>query len=141
MKNYLNLIIVLLSLCNGACHPSRLVQTIEDASKLELNEKKFIGKPLNKLLAAIKPKIEVAVGRPGNKGEANIISFYPISKNEYSRYRMQDKFPPAIRVYLKENFEWDRTHMGVNWMNWTERDRKKYGVLTVVAIRVDNVKR
>jgi len=71
--------------------------------------------------------------RPG------FINFYFAPKSEYDKARAQDKFPLTIKVYIKENFEWNRKGKTKdNWLNWTKEDKEKYGKLIIADIKVYN---
>ena len=121
------------------CQAQKMVQKTSDAQNLERNKNQFIGKPLKDLLKEIKPKIETALGSPGTNERPGFFNFYFAPKEEYDKYRAQDKFPLTIKVYIKESFEWDRKDKtNDTWLNWTKEDEEKYGDLIIADIKVYN---
>ena len=128
---------IFLLIANYSCYAQQMVKTTNDAKKLELNEKQFIGRPLKTLLKEINPKIERVIGSPGNIERPGYFIFYFIPNKDYNLYRKKNKIPLTVKVYIKEPFEWNRRNKPKNnWLDWTIEDEKKYGDLTIGAIRV-----
>lgn len=120
---------------------AQLVQMPVDAKLLEINEKKIIDKPLETLFNEIKPPIRRVVVSPGGGGETNsFFIFYFVDDEEYYNLKKESKTPISIRVYTKEIINWDLSGKAKNdWRKWGEDDAKKYGNLTVRAIRVSGI--
>jgi len=70
---------------------AQLVQKIDDAKKLEINEKQFLNKPLKNLLEEIKPKIERVLVSPGGGETNSFFVFYFIDGKEYDNYKNEGK--------------------------------------------------
>jgi len=123
----------------SSCQAQKMVQKTSDAKKLEINKNQFVGKPLSILLKEIGPKIETALGSPGTNERPGFFNFYFAPKEEYDKYRAQDKFPLTIKVYIKESFEWNKKGKTKdNWLNWIKDDEEKYGGLIVADVKVYN---
>ncbi len=106
--------------------------------KLEINEKQFIGKPLRNLFNEIRPQIKRALVSAGGGETNSFFDFYFVTYQEASTLRNSGKRPVTIRVYTNEIINWDASNKprGDRW-KWDENDIKKYGNLTIKAIRVD----
>lgn len=123
------------------CSAQKFVQTKADVKKLQTYEKQFIGKPLKVLLNEIEPKIETAIARSSNSSQASFFNFYFTPKNEYNRFRKQNKFPLTIKVYIKGSFVWDKKGKNSDeWLKWTKEDELQFGDLIVEGIKVYNDK-
>ncbi len=118
---------------------AQMIQTVNDAKKLEIGKDKFIGKPLKELLAQIKPPVKRMAAIPGGTTSASHIFLYFLTDSSYHQYIDQTgKTPTRIDVQVAEgNFEWNPvTKAKGHQYDWTKEDEKKYGNLTVVNIRV-----
>jgi hypothetical protein len=132
---------VILFIASASCYAQQMVRKTSDAKKLEINKSEFIGKPLKNLLKEIGPTIATALGSPGSTEQPSFFNFYFSQKKEYDNYRKQNKFPLTIKVYVKENFEWNkRGKTREDWLNWTKEDEERYGNLTILDIKVYNEK-
>lgn len=128
----------------GACFNSQaqqIVQTPGDIFILCAKDSQFIGKPLKYLFNEIKPPIRLVLAREGWAEEAPMFTFFFTTMEVYNRYRIANKFPLRLRVYLEKPFKWeyqkrkgykDKDH----YLDWTKDDEEKYGELIVIAIRV-----
>lgn len=122
-----------------SCYSQQMVQSQQDAKKLEINKEQFIGKPLKDLLKEIKPKIKTALGAPGSSELPSFFNFYFTAKKDYDKYRAKNKFPLTIKVYVKGTFEWDkRGKTKDNWLDWTKQDEERYGDLIIADVKVYN---
>lgn len=78
IRNLSLLMILLFSIYS--CNAQKMMRTINDAKKLQINKNEFVGKPFSKLLGQIKPEIKFAYGTPGNKelvaGIGTLIKIY-----------------------------------------------------------------
>lgn len=110
-----------------------MVLTASDIKKLKENEPRFIDKPFSKLLKEIKPAIRMVSAqshRPDGMPGYIILRF--IAADEYYRAKNGNDYF-KITVFIKENFDWDRSLMKPHEIyDWTKEDEKKYGGLTVV---------
>jgi len=115
-----------------------MMRTVSDAQKLKTNEQLFIGKPLKTLLKEIKPEIKmVFVESKRADGALSYIVFRFVDRQTWQKEYGEGKTPLGIRVFIKEHFEWDKTDKSpAERLSWTKEDAKKYGDLTIVAIRV-----
>lgn len=120
-----------------SCHSKKMMRTLNDAKKLEINQKQFIGKPLKALLEQIKPQIKMVSVRESSAETPGAIIFKFVDSEEIKKYNKQGKYPLGITVFLKEPFYFDAKNKPKGKkLSWTEEDTKKYGNLTVTGIRV-----
>lgn len=118
-----------------------MVQKIDDAKKLEINQDKFVGKPLSDLLKQIKPEIKRVMIVPGSSQRLTALYFYFLSDSDFHKfYKETGKNPLELRVRLKEyDFKWDpSTRPQDHRYDWTKEDEEDFGKLTVVDIKVKN---
>lgn len=113
----------------------------QEAYKIQENERRFINKPLDSLIAAIKPTIKMARAEMTFNSPASgyfVFTFTSFSDSEMKRTVNKNYSAVKVVVYLKEPFEW-KPKDGSNAderLAWTKSDEKKYGHLTVIRIRV-----
>ena len=113
-----------------------MVQVPQDAAILEKNEKKFIGKSLNDLFKEIKPKIKLVLAHPGWEELPSCFIFFFFSKREFNQFKLLNKWPLSLNVYIQGTFEWERHNRTIdNFLGWTIEGEKKYGNLIIGAIR------
>src|ERR1044071_2247162 len=103
MKQLFTLLTASFLLFAASCHAPKIVQTIADVKKLEINKDKFVGKPLKLLLDQIKPKIKSAIGDPDDisRNRTKIITFFFIDKKEFLRRDGMGEKPTSISVVLE----------------------------------------
>jgi len=140
MKNILKRLSCLFVLWStiSSCYSQQLVQTKTDAKKLEVNESRFIGKPLKELLKEIKPKIKSAIGNPTNVNrEVNTsITFYFEDKASFIERDKKGEKPIHIEVVFKQNFDNPPTRELGKPSKWTKEDEEAYGNMIIGYIRV-----
>lgn len=139
MKKILLLSLTAFILINSSCHAQYLVQTKKEAYNIKKNEKRFINKPLDSLLAAIKAPIKMATAEMTYGSPASGYFIFTFSTPaELEKILSKGISEVKIVVYLKEPFEWEpkESGKGLERLVWTKEDAKKYGHLTVVLIRV-----
>ncbi len=136
MKQLFKLLSIIFLISTASCHAQKMMQTLSDAKKLEINKDKFIGKPLKVLLDQIGPKIKSAIGDPddNSKTQTKIISFYFVDKKEFfSRDRKGEK-PTSISVILEPAKEKKLPLSGEK--PWTEEQVKEYGNMIIIRLSV-----
>jgi len=119
---------------------AQIVQTVNDANKLETVKQFFINKPLKKLLQEIKPEIKFAgIDYLADSEDAyrnitfKFIDFdWAVNRN----LRPNMPLPVTIIVYIKEKFDWNDSARVANKHKWTPQDVIEFGDLTVVDIWV-----
>lgn len=128
---------------NSGCHAQYLMHSPQEAYKIQENEKRFINKPLDSLIAAIKPPIRMAMAEMTSNSPASgyfVFTFNTPAEWEALQpvFHSKDSSEVKIVVYLKEPFEWEpkEAGTGLEKLIWTKEDVKKYGHLTVIGIRV-----
>jgi hypothetical protein len=143
MKHLLKVFVVIFLLTGNYCSAQKMVQTISDVQKIEINKEKFIGKPLKNLLKEIAPQIKVYLLKPGSTPgagtteEVGNISFAFVETTEYFDKVSKGHRPVTILVYLKEKLVDKASNKSKETKyNWTEEDEKKYENYTVAALRV-----
>lgn len=125
------------------CRAQYLMHNQQEAYKIQENEKRFINKPLDSLLGAIKPPIRLASAEITNNSPSSgyfVLSFRkPTDKAIFN----SDSTNVKIVVYLKEPFEWKPQNegRGLERLVWSSEDQKKYGHLTVMMVRVLGIKK
>ncbi len=127
----------ILLLINSSCYAQKMVQRLDDAKILQLNEKQFISKPLKDLLAQIAPKIKSAIGNPDNfnKRQNTFIFFYFVDKNEGLKMERQGEKPVYIYVILQKPN--GKTYPPILPSNpWTKQQTKEYGDMTVLQVHI-----
>lgn len=141
MKTIILFILTAFMLINSSCHAQYLMRSQQEAYKIQENNERFINKPLDSLLAVIKPQIKLARAEMTSNSPASgyiVFTFTSFSDSELKRRVDKNYSPVKIVVYLKEPFEWE-SKVGSNAderLAWTKQDEKKYGHLTVIIIRV-----
>ena len=112
-----------------------MMRTVNDAKKLRINEKQFIGKPLKKVLKETKPEIKMVFVEPSRPhGAASFFMFRFIDREEERQYNKEGRTPLSVMIFVKEKFEWD----DMARIQWTKADVKKYQNLTVAYIRIND---
>ncbi len=134
--------LILLVVSNYDCQGQQIMQTINDVQELKVNEKLFVDKSFNILLKEIKPEIKRAYGEIRRAhGALSYFVFCFVDWDEQRLYNIQGKASPRITVFVKENFEWDKSKLPLAERDkWTKEDAIKYGNLTVVYFRVSGEK-
>jgi hypothetical protein len=109
--------------------------TVKDALKIKENDSLFIDKPLRKVLNEIVPEIKLVFAESNRAHNAlSYFIFKFVSREEYNKYIAANKRPVTILVYVKENFDWNKSKE--NMLQWTKEDAETYGNLTVYRIGV-----
>ena len=136
MKQLHNFFAISFLLFATSCHLQKIVQTIADVKKLEINKDKFIGKPLKVLLEQIKPKIKSAIGDPDDisKDRTKIITFFFVDKKEFLRRDARGEKPASISVVLEPAKNKKPPLSGSN--PWTNEQVKEYGDMIVLRFWV-----
>jgi hypothetical protein len=136
MTHLLNILaLIFLVVVNYSCHAPRIMQTVNDAQKLQANEQLFIDRPLKTLLKEIGPEIKlVSVEGKRADGAISYIIFKFTDWEERKKYNLAGKTPLTIIVRIKERFEWNKPREEM--FKWTREDAKKYGSLTIASIGV-----
>lgn len=139
MKKILLLSLTAFFLINSSCHSQYLVRNQQEAYKIKQNEMRFINKPLDSLLAAIRPPIKMARAEMTANSPASGYFVFTFS-TPAERQKILSKNYSEVKVvaYLKEPFKWEpkESGKGLEKLVWTEEDVKRYGHLTVILIRV-----
>lgn len=118
---------------------AQLVQTVNDVKRLEINQDKFVGKPLSDLLKQIKPEIKRVMIVPGSSQRLTALYFYFLSDSDFHKfYKETGKNPLELRVRLKEyDFKWDpSTRPQDQRYDWTKEDEEEFGKMTVADVKV-----
>lgn len=118
-----------------------MVKTVDEIKRVEVNQKKFAGKPLSNLLKQIKPEIKRVMIVPGSSQRLTALYFYFLSDSAFHRfYNETQKNPIELRVRLKGyNSKWDpSTRPQGHRFDWTKEDEEAFGKLTIVDIKVKN---
>lgn len=138
MKIKLILLIILQVGILTSCNAQKMMETLNDAKKLETNSKEFIGFPLSKLLKEIGPQIVMVYTDNGKgPGGGNSIFFKFNSREQSQKAREKGKTTIGVKVYVKEDYVWDKSDLPiVDREKWTKEDAARLGSLTVMAISV-----
>ena len=124
-----------------SCFSKKMVKSIGDAKKLEIDQRKFIGKPLILLLNEIRPNIRLVYGNPENNSYhvtgATAVAFTFVTKEEFDKQYVNGKKPVAIRI----DFEVETTNNRKPFpkggiANWTKKESEEYGDMIIRRIRV-----
>ena len=124
---------------NSSCHAQYLVHDPQEAYKIQENVNRFLNKPLDSLIAAIKPPFGTAMAEMTANSPASGYFVFTFSTPAESKELLSKGISEVkIRVYLKEQFKWnpDERGVGIERIAWTKEDVKRYGHLTVIAISV-----
>lgn len=138
MKQILTILTFTLLLLTTSCH-AQMMRTLNDAQKLKINEKEFIGQPLKTLLKEIKPEIKMVSANPSTSNQVRLgyFIFRFVDAQTYDSSLAKQKYLLQITVFVKEPFVWNKNNKSLNErFKWTKNDEKKYGQLTIVGIRV-----
>ncbi|MDO5616608.1 MAG: hypothetical protein Q4G16_10480 [Cruoricaptor ignavus] len=133
--------IILLLTFNIVCAQTTM-KSVNDAKKIELNKKEFIGKPLSYLLSKMSVEIKSVLPVPNkNKSEINRVIIRYISDYEYrktSSKEIEDR-PTQLTVVFNQNWGLSGEickSIYPNCINWTKEDEKNLGDLIVYDIYV-----
>ena len=136
-KTGLALLLLIVLIAAGSCRAPQLMQTEFDGHLLKANESEYVGKPLKTLLKQIKPPIKMvsATGERGH-GEPGYFVFLFHDVEAQAAWRKVDRLSPRLTVFVKESFDWNRDSISIQErMQWTQKDLKKYGNLTIHYFR------
>lgn len=82
--------------CNG-----QMMCTLNEANKLQLHKKQFIGKSFKVLLDQIKPAIKFVYGNPENRGEGIVgtnMKIFFVDKEMFFKNKRESKEPIGILI-------------------------------------------
>lgn len=132
------LFVILIVSIQESCCAQKLMNKINEASKLKSNDSLFINKPLSDLLRQIGPKIIDAYGEGTRAdGAPGYFRFKFVTMKQNDSLKTKGRIPTTIVVYIKEHFDWDfKQRIKGKELVWTKEDLGRYGNLTVVGIRV-----
>ena len=139
MKKIITFGLIFFTMTNVSCHAQYLVHNPQEAYKIQDNLNRFLNKPLDSLIAAIKPPFGTAMAEMTANSPASGYFVFTFSTPAESKELLSKGISEVkIQVYLKEPFKWDPDErgVGIERIAWTKEDMKKYGHLTVIVIRV-----
>jgi hypothetical protein len=88
-----------------------------------------------RLWKSIRPEIITASTESHRAHNAlSYLIFKFIPREELRRYNLAGKRSLSIHVYVKENFDWNKTKE--NMMQWTKEDAERLGHLTIYRISI-----
>jgi len=141
MKIFFKLALMLFLISGKSCFGQKMVQSTEDAKKLEVYKEKFIGEPLSVLLKEVQPKIKLVYGNPENSWGGAIggtyLKFHFADRDEIGKKLKKKQKPTGIIVNFKlnpKNAHKPLPKGGVK--EWTEQETKEYGDMIIANIRV-----
>lgn len=136
MKRTIHIYLATILLAVSACNTPRLIESIDDIGKLEIEKRAFIGHPLNKLLSEIKPKIKVVHGNPENRSShasgGTYLVFYFVSR-EVAKERIARNDAPT-HITINFQLEPDNTRKPLpkeGLTQWTKKESKEYGDMII----------
>lgn len=136
MKILFKILLLSFMLITATSCKAQMVQTVNDAKKLEINQDEFVGKPLSNLLRQIKPKIKRALILP-EVGANSYIVFNFLDNSGYNKYKANGKTPLTIRLYIQGPFKSYALDKPIeNRYDWTKDDERKYKDLIITGIKV-----
>lgn len=138
INKILKTIIILFSFM--ACSQTTM-KSVNDAKKLEINKKNFIGKPFNYLLKNIDVKIKSVIPFPNkNVKEINRLSILFVSAEIYKKSGAElSSKPTRMTVVFNQNWEFKGercTYDKPGCAEWTNKDEKNLGQLIISDIYV-----
>ncbi len=139
MKKIFFLAIFFTILIGTSCRAQKMMNSVNDAIKLQDNKRQFIGKLFKKLLNQITPEIKYYYGNPDNKGESiagTCIKFYFVSKEDYKKVNEDINKPTGILVCFKLEPKNNREPIPIGGRDWTGTETKEYGDMIVTNIYV-----
>lgn len=130
-----------LLITNMACAQT-FVKSVNDAKKLEINKKEFVGKSLNYFLKHVNIDIKSVRPTPNkNLNEINRISFLFVPYNNYRNdSRDITQKPTSVTVVFNQNSDLvgERCRFDIpGCTEWTKNDQKNIGNLIVDDIYVN----
>ena len=137
MKHLFKTFAFVFLLSTTSCIAQKMVQRIDDAKELQINEKQFIGKPLKALLAQIGPQIKSSIGNPDSKSKETspMITFYFVDKNEFRYRNSRGEKPTHISVLLQPAI--NKSYPQLSGANpWTKEQVKAYGDMIITKLWV-----
>ena len=119
----------------------KMVQRIDDAKKLQLNQKQFIGKPLNALLSQIVLEIKYVYGTPDNRSSGAVggtyLKLFFVDRNEVIKEYNKNEDPTGITVRFQLEPNNNRKPIPVGGINITKGELlKEYGDMIVQSVYV-----
>jgi hypothetical protein len=138
MKTTLGVLVSIILLTTTS-HAQKMVQTANDAYKLQTFKDTFVGKPFSFLLAQIELPPRFLYGNPSNRGESIVgtnIKFYFCSKEEYWKQIKAKQKPVGVLVTFR--LEPQNTHQAlpIGGTDWTKEMEKEYATMIVSGIYV-----
>ncbi len=142
MKRLFNLSIIILLLSVTSCHAQKIMRTVNDAKKLEINQNKFVGKTLKVFLDEIGPKIKSALGEPDNKSRNSIsgtyIKLFFVDRDEARKRYNKNEESTGITVWFQLEQNKTRKPIPVGGLNISSKElEKEYGDMIIQKIYVN----
>ena len=129
-----------LLLFTTSCFSKKIVQSIVDVKKLEIEQRKFIGKPLILLLKEFRPNIRLVYGNPENNSYhtgATAVFLTFVTKEEFDKQYVNGKKPAVIRIDFEVETKNNRKPFPKGGIvNWTKIESDEYGDMIIRRIRV-----
>ena len=124
----------------ASCH-YKMVRSISESKKLEINQKEFIGRPLKVLLKEIRPQIKFAYGNPDNNSSnivgGTFIKFFFVDRNERISKINRDEKPIGITVQFQLESHNSRKPISREGLTtWGKEQVKEYGDMIITRIFV-----
>lgn len=137
MTRLVVILLLLLGASMASCQAQRMVKSVADAKKLEVNKEQFIGKPLSTLLNQIEPRIKTALGNPENTrtGQVTTMLFYFVDKKEFLARDRKGEKPTSIGVMLRKPSTSIYPPASGD-EPWTDEKAKIYGNMIVLRLWV-----
>ena len=140
MKSIILISSSVLLLFATSCFSKKMVKSIGDAKKLEINQRKFIGKPLILLLNEIRPNIRLVYGNPENNSYhagATAVFLTFVTRKEFGKQYVNGKKPAVIRIDFEVETKNNRKPFPKGGIaNWTKKESEEYGDMIIRRIRV-----
>ena len=141
MKSLFKFFSILLLAINSSCHTQQMVKKTSDAKKLEINQDKFVGKPLKLLLDQIAPEIKFVYGNPDNTWAGAVggtyLRFHFFSRDEYGEKLNKNEKPLGIVVSFR--LDPNNKHKPLpkgGLTKWTKEQTKEYGDMIIMKVQV-----
>ena len=117
------------------------MKEISDAKKLEINNHKFVNRPLKDVLRQIKPDIKFVYGNPENEwagaNGGTSLTFYFIDKQEGKQRVSRNDIPTNITIRFALEPINNRKPLPNDGLNeWTQKETKEYGDMIIMRIEV-----
>ena len=141
MKLLLKIFLATSFLTLASCYPQKLMDKISDAKKLEINNHKFINRPLKYVLRQIKPEIKFVYGNPENEwagaNGGTSLTFYFNDKQEAKKRVSRNDIPTNIIIRFNLEPINNRKLLPKDGLNeWTHKETKEYGDMIIRSIEV-----